>query len=327
MGSGSRSLLIAAAVWGTIAAAPAAATVRVVTTTTDLAALVAVVGRGIVTVESIVMPASDPEAFEPRVGDIERLRRADVLVRVGLGYDHWLDALIDRIGEKRLMRAGDGYLDASTGIPLLEIRGQSVVAEGGHAHGVANPHYWLDPDNAAIITAGIAEILIRAAPAGRERVIANRGRFLVELEMRRQRWSDSLAPYAGAKLIAYHNSWPYFARRFRLDVIDFIEPRPGVAPSPAHLAQLVVAGRKARVRAILHEPHEPQDAPLWIARKLDVPVVVLAISVGSVAGTDDYLALFEHNVAALVKALAASSRQAAPPPRSESSLHGIGRHA
>lgn len=297
-------LLVVAVVSNAVAVASASASVRVVTTTTDLAALVAVVGGDVVTVESIVPSASDPEAFEPRPGDIDKMRRADLLVRVGLGYDYWLDALINRIGDKRLMRGGDAYLDASTGIPLLEIRGQSVVNEGGHAHGVANPHYWLDPDNAVVITAGIAEILIRAAPAQRDRVIANRGRFLAELEARSQRWLKSLAPYAGAKLIAYHNSWPYFARRFRLDIIDFIEPKPGVAASPVHLAQLVAAGRKAQVRAIVHEPYEPEEASRLVARKLDVPLVLLAISVGGVPGTNDYLELFEHDVAALAKALA-----------------------
>jgi ABC-type Zn uptake system ZnuABC Zn-binding protein ZnuA len=301
-------LLVAAVISNAVAVVAASAAVRVVTTTTDLAALVAAVGGDIVTVESIVPSASDPEAFEPRPGDIDKLRRADVLVRVGLGYDYWLDSLTSRIGDKRLMRGGDAYLDASIGIPLLEIRGQSVVNEGGHAHGVANPHYWLDPDNAAVITAGAAEILIRAAPAQRERVVANRGRFLADLDARRQRWLKTLAPYAGAKLIAYHNSWPYFARRFRLDVIDFIEPKPGVAPSPVHLAQLVAAGRKAQVSAIVHEPYEPEEASRLIARKLDVPLVVLAISVGSIPGTNDYLELFEHNVAALANALAASRR-------------------
>jgi ABC-type Zn uptake system ZnuABC Zn-binding protein ZnuA len=118
-----------------------------------------------------------------------------------------------------------------------------------------------------------------------------------------------LAPFAGVKLIAYHNSWPYFARRFRLDVIDFVEPKPGVAPSPAHLSQLISEGRKAHVRAILHEPYEPEDASRLVARKLDVPLVLLAVSVDSVPGTRDYLALIEHNVAALAQALSPPGRQ------------------
>src|SRR5262249_36303909 len=125
--------------------APASAAVRVVAATADLAALAAAVGGDLVEVETIVPPGSDPEAFEPRPGDLEKVRRADILVRVGLGYDYWLDRLIAQIGDKRLLRGGESYVDASAGIPLLEIRGQSVVNEGGHAHGVANPHYWLDP--------------------------------------------------------------------------------------------------------------------------------------------------------------------------------------
>jgi ABC-type Zn uptake system ZnuABC Zn-binding protein ZnuA len=293
--------LVAAAV--VTAAAPVSAAMSVVATTTDMAALAAAVGGELVTVESIVPAASDPEAFEPRPGDLEKVRRAVLLVRVGLGYDHWLDALINRIGDKRLMRGGEAYLDASAGVPLLEIRGQSAVSEGGHAHGVANPHYWLDPDNAMIITAGIAEALIRASPGERDRIIANRERFVAELQTRRQRWSKALAPFAGTKLIAYHNSWPYFARRFRLDVVDFIEPRPGVAPSPAHLARLISEGRNLQVRAILHEPHEPEDASRFLAAKLGVPFVQLAISVDGLPGTEGYFALFERNVATLVNAL------------------------
>jgi ABC-type Zn uptake system ZnuABC Zn-binding protein ZnuA len=283
------------------------AAINVVATTTDLAALVAVVGGNLVTVESIVPPGVDPEAFEPRPGDLGRLQRADLLLRVGLGYDYWLDALVKQTGAKRLLRGGEAYLDASGGIPLLEIRGQSVVNEGGHAHGVANPHYWLDPENAITVTAGIAEALVRIAPGQREKILANREGFLSKLETRRARWSQTLAPFAGSRLIAYHNSWPYFARRFRLDVIAFIEPKAGVAPSPAHLAHVIAEGRKAQVRAILHEPYEPEDASRFVAGKLAVPMIRLAISVGSIEGTNDYLALFDYNVATLAKALGARS--------------------
>jgi ABC-type Zn uptake system ZnuABC Zn-binding protein ZnuA len=307
MRAGLFGLVLAAAV---AAAAPAVAVLRVVATTTDMAALAAAVGGGVATVESIVPAAVDPEAFEPRPGDLDKVRHAALLMRVGLGYDYWLDTLINRTGDARLMRGGEGYLDASAGIPLLEIRGQSVMNEGGHAHGVANPHYWLDPHNAVIVTAGIAEALVRLVPGQRERIVANREKFLADLKTRQARWREALAPYEGVKLIAYHNSWPYFARRFRLDVVDFIEPKPGVAPSPAQLARLISAGRKAQVRAILHEPYEPDDASQLVARKLGVPFVLLATSVDSVPGTKDYFALFDHNVATLVQALDAQGRRA-----------------
>ena len=288
-----------------LAAASASADIRVVATTTDLAALTAAVGGDLVIVESIVPAGVDAEAFEPRPGDLDKLRKADVVVRIGLGYDYWLDALIVRIGNKRIIRGGDAYVDASAGIPLLEIRGQSVVNEGGHAHGVGNPHYWLDPESAIIITAGIAEALVRRSPEHRDRIVANCERFLAELRARLQRWSELLAPYAGAKFIAYHNSWPYFARRFRLDVIGFIEAKEGVAPSPAHLAGLLSLARTSQVKAILHEPYEPEDASRFVAQKLGVPLLRLAISVSSMPDTRDYLALFDYNVATVANALKA----------------------
>jgi len=302
--AGLGGLLLAATV---LVAAPAIAVTHVVTTTTDLAALAAVVGGDTVTVESIVPPGVDPEGFEPRPGDLARLRHADLVVRVGLGFDYWLDALTLQIGDKRLLRGGNGYLDASVGIPLLEVRAQPVTNEGGHAHGVANPHYWLDPENAVIVTAGVAEALVRIAPAERSRILANRDAFLSRLEARRAAWERALGPFAGTRLIAYHNSWPYFARRFRLDFVAMIEPKAGVAPGAAHLARLIDEGRKAQVRAIVHEPYEPDDASRFVAGKLAVPFVRLAISVGSLEGTSDYLALFDYNVSALVRALAARS--------------------
>jgi ABC-type Zn uptake system ZnuABC Zn-binding protein ZnuA len=284
-------------------AAPAQAELRVVAATTDLAAIAAAVGGDLVTVDTIVPAAVDPEAFEPRPGDLEKIRSAGLLVRVGLGYDHWLDKLVRQIGNARLMRRGEAYVDGSVGIPLLEVSGQSVVNEGGHAHGVANPHYWLDPENAKIVSLGVAEGLARVMPAERARIAGNQERFVADLDRALARWTAQLAPVAGVKLIAYHNSWPYFARRFRLDVIGFIEPKPGVAPSPAQLARLVAAGKKSAVRAVVHEPYEPEDASRFMAQKLGVPFVLLATSVGSVPEAKDYFALFDHNVAALAKAL------------------------
>jgi ABC-type Zn uptake system ZnuABC Zn-binding protein ZnuA len=288
--------------------APAQAELRVVAATTDLAAIAAAVGGDVVTVDTIVPAAVDPEAFEPRPGDLEKIRNAGLLVRVGLGYDYWLDKLVRQTGDKRLMRGGEAYVDASTGIPLLEVSGQSVTNEGGHAHGVANPHYWLDPENAKIVSLGVAEGLARVMPGERARIAANRERFVADLDRALAGWTAQLAPVAGVKLIAYHNSWPYFARRFRLDVIGFIEPKPGVAPSPAQLARLIAIGKKSTVRAVVHEPYEPEDASRFVAQKLGVPFVLLATSVGSVPQAKDYLGLFDHNVGTLARALGVPSQ-------------------
>ena len=285
-----------------------AAPLRVVAATADLAALARAIGGDALSVETIVPPAVDPEAFEPRPGDLSRMRGAGLVVRVGLGYDFWLDRLIAQNGDARLMRGGAGYVDASAGIPLLEVRGQGLANNGGHSHGAANPHYWLDPHNATIITAGIAEALVRLLPEQSERIVAGRERFLSELAVRLEGWTMLAAGIAGARLVAFHNTWPYFARRFRLDVVDFIEPKPGVAPSPAHLAGLIARARDAKVRAVLHEPYEPPDASRFLAEKLGIPLVVLATSVGSLPQTEDYLQLIDHDVTTLVRALATPAK-------------------
>jgi ABC-type Zn uptake system ZnuABC Zn-binding protein ZnuA len=287
-----------------VAAAPAAADTRIVATTSDLAQFANAVGENLVIVDTLVPPASDAEAFEPRPGDLGKLRRADLVVRVGLGYDGWLDKLLFEAGNARVMRGAAGYVDGSVGIPLLDVRSQTIANDGSHAHAAANPHYWLDPQNAVIVSGGIAEALIARLPDQRDRIVANRDRFLQELKRRLAAWTEIATAFAGAKFIAYHNSWPYFARRFRLNVVDFIELKPGIAPSPSHIAQLVSNGRKMQVRAILHEPYEPGDSPRFLAERLSVPVVTLAPSVGSMPGADSYFALFDLNLAAIATAFA-----------------------
>ncbi len=287
-------------------AAPSSAAIKVVATTADLASLAAAVGGDLVEIETIVPAAADAEAFEPKPGDAEKVRGAGLIVRVGLGYDHWLDTLLFQTGDSRLMRGGEAHVDASIGIPLLEVQSQDVQNNGGHSHGAANPHYWLDPQNAVIVTGGIAEALIRLAPQERERIIQNRARFLKTLDENMKRWNGLLAPFAGVKVIAYHNSWPYFARRFRLDIVGFIETKPGVAPSPAHLAGLAVTAKKTGVRAILHEPYEPEETSRYLADRLGIPMLVLATSTGALPETEDYIRLIDHNVSALAKQLAST---------------------
>jgi ABC-type Zn uptake system ZnuABC Zn-binding protein ZnuA len=287
----------------------AAASMRVVATTSDLASIAQAVTGDLAQVESIIPPAADPEAFEPRPSDLARLKGASIVIRIGLGYDHWLDKLLSMHGDAAVNRGGAGYVDASVGIPLLEVKGSRIDPAGrdGHAHGLANPHYWLDPANAEIISGGIAEAVIRVAPGITGKIIANRDGFLSRLKASLMEWERVFAPHRAARLIAYHNTWPYFARRFRLNIVDVIEIKEGVAPSPARLAKLAATIREQKVRVIVHEPFEPEDASQLLARRTGAVVLKLAPSVGSVPAATDYLALFDYNVGALARALSAAS--------------------
>ena len=283
---------------------------RIVATTTDLASLARAVTGDFAQVETIVPPATDPEAFEPRPADLARLKGAAVVARVGLGYDHWLDKLLSTHGDPAVNRRGAGYVDASLGIPLLEVRGSSVnpASQDGHAHGLANPHYWLDPTNAEIITGGIAEAVIRVSPGLADRIVAAHRDFLARLKMRLADWEQLLSPHRGAHFIAYHNTWPYFARRFRLNIVDVIESKEGVTPSPARLAHLAATIRTQRIRVIVHEPFEPDDTPQLLARRTGAAVVKLAPSVGSVPAVRNYTDLFDYDVGMLAQAFSAAPK-------------------
>jgi ABC-type Zn uptake system ZnuABC Zn-binding protein ZnuA len=276
--------------------------IRVVTTTTDLRSLTEAVGGDLVEAVSLVPANFDAEEYQPKPQDVLRLKDARLVVRVGLDYDLWFDRLLAASAARELRRGGPGYVDASYAIAPLEVRGVSVGPGDGHAHGSGNPHYWLDPKNAEFITANILEGLARIDPANTKIYQANRQAFLARLAAKLIEWEASLAPLRSMPLIAYHNSWPYFARRFRLDFADFLEIKPGVPSTPSHLAGILETMRTRGVRIVVREPHEPERDVAFVAAKTGASVVVLAASVGALPGTGDYLALFDTDVAALVNA-------------------------
>lgn len=288
-----------------LAFAPPAALARlqIVATSADLASLARSVGGERVEAASLVPPALDAETFEPGPKELKRLTQAQLLVRVGLGYDPWLDRALAQNANAGIQRGAAGYVDASTGIALLEITATVLSPAAGHAHGAGNPHYWLDPLNAEIITASILEGLTRVDPEHAAQYARNRSRFLADLRQRLAAWEQRLAPYRGAAVITYHSTWPYFARRFRLNIVGFIEPRPGVPPSPNHLAALLRTAHERRVAAILRGPSEPVEAPGLIAAKTGARIVLLAPAVGSLPQAPDYLSLFEYDVGLLHQAL------------------------
>jgi len=268
----------------------------IVTTTNDLRSLAEAVGGERVAVTALVPPGLDPEEYQPRPQDLTRVRQARAVVRVGLDFDLWLDRLLAQVGAS-VRRGADGYVDASLGIATLDVRGMSIG--DGHGHGSGNPHYWLDPRNAEIITANILAALVGIDPESTAIYEANRAAFLARLEPKLKEWEDRLAALRGVPLVAYHNSWPYFARRFRLEFIGTVEPKPGVPPSPAHLASLIGTMNARAARIIVRQPHEPEKDVAFVAKRTGSVVAVLASSVAALPGAIDYLSLFDSNVAAL----------------------------
>jgi ABC-type Zn uptake system ZnuABC Zn-binding protein ZnuA len=278
------------------------AALQLVATTADLASLAQAVGGERVAVSTLVPAGLDPEEYQPRPRDLERLRDARAVLRVGADYDLWLDRLLTQSRNPALARGGPGHIDASLGISLLDIRGATVGP--GHPHGSGNPHYWLDPSNAEVITATVLEALARLDPAGARQYEQQRAAFLERLHARQRAWEAALSPYRGRALIAYHNSWPYFARRFRLNVAGFIELKPGVPPSAAHLSALLRTMREQHIGLIVRQAHEPARNAEQLARATGAEVLVLAASVGAVPQAGDYIGLLDYNVRSLAAAFA-----------------------
>jgi ABC-type Zn uptake system ZnuABC Zn-binding protein ZnuA len=260
----------------------------VVTTTADLQSLASAVGGDQVAVTHLIPAGQDAESFQPRPQDLERVRGADAVIRVGVDFDLWLDKLARAAGNPPV-------IDASRDVALLDVRSGGIGPGDGHAHGRGNPHYWLDPANAEMITATILEAFARLDPAHEKQFEANRLAFLSRLESKLAGWSRALA--SAPTLIAYHDTWPYFARRFRLHFVGIIETRPGIAPAPSHLASLT----REKPGIVVREPHEPKRDADFIAAKTGAKVVVLASTVGAVPEATDYLSLIDYNVRALAR--------------------------
>ena len=277
-----------------------AATITVAATTTDLRDLVAVVGGDRVRVESLTDPRQDPHTREIHPRQLALLRRSNLLVRVGLDHEPWLA----RAAKSVPTPARD--VDCSRAVTLLGTDTPRLRADrGAHVHAFGNPHYWLDPANAHGITSVIADALAHIAPADRALFDENRRRFLARLDDALERWRARLAPYAGVRVVAVHDTWPYFARRFGLVVAGTVEERPGIPPSPAYVGTLIERMRTSGVRIVVAEPSAPASLVRRIADGAGARVVTLVPSVGADPEAGDYLALFETNVTRLAAALAA----------------------
>lgn len=283
----------------------AAGRLKVVTTTADLASLTKEVGGDRVDVTSIARGYQDPHFVEPKPSFLLLLRNADLLEVVGLDLEiGWLPPLLDQSRNNKIRPGSKGYLDLSRGVEILDRPAGAVNRSMGDVHPSGNPHYWLDPANAVRIAIQIAKKLEELDPANGAFYRTRLNGFKGKMNEANKRWMAALAPYRNSKVVTYHNSWPNFARHFGLDVVGFVEPKPGVPPSPSHTFELINMMKDQKVKAILMEPYFDVKTPQSIAERTGAKLLVIYPSVGGAkSGTDDYLQLFDYNIANLVKAL------------------------
>jgi ABC-type Zn uptake system ZnuABC Zn-binding protein ZnuA len=303
-GTGRRGLVaVLVGLWA-IGAAGGDAPLPVMTTSTDLKALVEAVGGERVRVESLSSPLQDPEAIELTPEQIARLREAALLIRVGLDYEPWLARALMLASDTRLVAGSPHFLDTSTEVALLQTEPPRGRGKGTpSARRPPNAYYWLDPENARPLTAAILRALVGLIPADRPRFEANRQRFLQRLDARLARWRSAMAPYKGTRVVVVHDSWPYFARRFGLVVTAWVETTPGVPPPPATLAALSRRMRETGVRLLIAEPYSSEAIVQQLVARSGARTVTLVPSVGAEPTITDYFAIFDVNIARLTSVL------------------------
>ncbi|OGF98130.1 MAG: hypothetical protein A2Z06_04110 [Candidatus Glassbacteria bacterium RBG_16_58_8] len=282
----------------------AAKTLNVMTSTEDLAALAREVGGEQVKVESIARGYQDPHFVEAKPSFLLKLQKADLLVVIGLQLEiGWLPPLITQSRNSRIQAGASGYLDASSVAEILEKPTGPVTRAMGDVHPLGNPHYWLNPENGRRIARAIQQKLSeldRDDAAYFEQRFQDFDRRLTEAE---RRWDQQMAPLKGTEIITYHNSWPSFTERFGLKVVGYVEPKPGIPPSPSHTLEVIRQIQQDNIKVILVEPYFDLKTPNAIADRSGAEVLVLLPSVGGVPEVTDYFQLFDHNNRLLTEAL------------------------
>lgn len=282
-----------------------AAKLKVVTTIQDLASLTNEVGGDRVDVTAIARGYQDPHFVEPKPSFLMLLRNADLLEVVGLELEiGWLPPLLDQSRNPNIHAGSRGYLDVSQGVEILDRPTGTVNRSMGDVHPMGNPHYWLDPANAVRIAIQIERKLEELRPADAAYFQQRLNGFKVRINDANKKWMAEMAPYRGAKIVTYHNSWPNFVRHFGVNVVGYVEPKPGVPPSPSHTFEIINLMKAQGVKAIAMEPYFDKKTPQSIADRSGAKVVVLYPSVGGAkSGTDDYFQTIETNIQTLIGAL------------------------
>ena len=295
-----RSFLALALALLALVAPEARAGVNVVTTTQDLAALTQAVGGANVSVSWIARGDLDPHFVDAKPSYMLKLASANLVVCVGMDLEAaWLPSLVTGSRNPKIVPGSPGYLDASTAITPIEVPSGTIDRSRGDLHPMGNPHYWLDPENGRKVAHAIAARLAQLDPGNAGAYQANVAAFDAQLSQKEAAWSQQMARLRGVPVVGYHSTFDYFAKAYGLEVIGFVEPKPGIPPTPAHTLELAAAAKSRGAKAILVEPyHNPADAGP-IANASGAKVLTLPTSVGGVSGVNTYFDLFDTLVRTL----------------------------
>lgn len=290
----------------TLAVLPAQAKLRVVATTPEYGAIASAVGGDRVQVDTLAKPTEDPHYVDAKPSHVVTLHRADALIEGGADLEiGWLPPLIEGSRNAKILPGAPGRIRASEGVDLLDVP-KVLDRSMGDLHAAGNPHFMMDPANGEIVARHLADAFcgLSAPDCGAFR--SNLEAFLSRLKEAEARWDAKLAPYRGTPVVTYHTTWRYFANRFGLVSDLFLEPKPGIPPSPPHLAEVIRDMNDRRIRAILVEPYQSRKTAEAVAEKTGAKVVDVCQFPGGLPGSDDYVALLDADVNAVAAALAAA---------------------
>ena len=277
---------------------------NVVATTEDLGSLAREIGGDKVSVTSLARGYQDPHFVDPKPSFILAVSRADVLIVVGRELEiGWLPPLLTSSRNSKIQVGGPGYLDASMNVKILELPTGEITRAMGDVHPLGNPHYWLEPGNGRRIAQAIRDKLSQLSSGNASYFAQRYSDFDTRLAAGEKRWDATMAPYKGTKLVTFHRSWPNFMQRWGLDVMGYVEPKPGIPPTPQHTIEVIDEMKRQNAKLIIVEPYFDLKTPQAIANQVGGKVLVLAPSVGGAKEVTDYTQLFEYDVNQLAAAL------------------------
>jgi zinc/manganese transport system substrate-binding protein len=277
--------------------------IKIVTTTTDMKSIAEIIGGGKVSVTSIATGYQNPHFVDPKPSYIINLSHADLFVTVGLDLETgWSPQLLTSSRNTKIQKGSPGYVDASIGVNLLQVPTAANRGEGD-IHIFGNPHYWLDPLNGKIIAKNIFDGLVRIDPANKTFYDSNLKSFNDKIDSKLNEWQGKMKPFAGAKIIAYHNEWCYFENRFGLHIVDFMEPKPGIPPSPSQLVKVINEIKSGNIKVIISSPYFTTSSSDVVSKQTGVKTLTLATSVGAFDSIKDYYDLFDYDVNQISTAL------------------------
>ena len=277
---------------------------NVVATTEDLGSLAREIGGDKVSVTALAKGYQDPHFVDPKPSFILAVSKADVLIVVGRELEiGWLPPLLSSSRNSKIQPGANGYLDASQTVRILEIPTGQITRAMGDVHPLGNPHYWLEPGNGRRMAQAIRDKFSQLSPPNAGFFAQRYTDFDMRLAAAEKRWDATMAPYKGTKIVTYHRSWPNFMERFGLDVMAYVEPKPGIPPSPGHTIDVIGEMKRQGAKLIVVEPYFDLKTPQAIAMQVGGKVLVLAPSVGGTKEATDYIQLFEYDVSQLAAAL------------------------